>query len=198
MTTLEATAQFGAGPWQQIGWGALNFENDRVRPVLDNQHLAPICSLAPTTTAAEQRTDLGPIPSGLHIYRIEVAGTQIRYYIDGTLRAEHTVASAYPAMHVYLSYNSGSAPALVVDRVWVYPTYVASGNATSCTIDGGAGVNWTTASWDATVPAGTSVQLRTRTSANGSTWSAWSAPLTGGRPDHQQPRPALSAVSGRG
>ena len=43
-----------------------------------------------------------------------------------------------------------------------------SGNAASCTIDGGTGVNWTTASWDATVPAGTTVQLRTRTSADGS------------------------------
>src|SRR5204862_4656043 len=37
---------------------------------------------------------------------------------------------------------------------------------------------WSTAEWQLTSPAGTTFQLRTRTSSDGTAWSGWSAPLT--------------------
>jgi hypothetical protein len=60
----------------------------------------------------------------------------------------------------------------------VYPPYGASGTLTGCVVDAGAVVSWATASWVASVPGGTSLGVRTRTSVDGVTWSGWSAPLT--------------------
>ncbi|MEZ4638899.1 MAG: family 16 glycosylhydrolase [Caldilineaceae bacterium] len=48
---------------------------------------------------SEQRVDLGAIPTGQHQYRIEwtaldAANDQVRFYVDGQLVADMTVASA--------------------------------------------------------------------------------------------------------
>jgi hypothetical protein len=176
VTTLEATVQFTGAAWEHVGWGRLN---------LDSRYL--LFSTFNTTTnlfarsnagTGEQRTDLGPIPSGFHTYRIERASNQISYYIDGALRARHTVGTL-PALYVYQSHNGGSAPTLDIDRLWVYPSYVGAGTFQSCTMDTGSNASsWVTATWSAVVPAGTTLQLRTRTSLDGVAWSDWSAPLT--------------------
>ena len=93
------------------------------------------------------QTNLGAIPSGRHTYRIEwhrvARRTQVRYYIDGTLRATHTVGNI-PAIYVYASYNSGSAPALALDSLRLTaPPYAGSGSFTSCALDAGSGSVWT-------------------------------------------------------
>ncbi len=174
--TLEATAQFGAGPWQHIGYGDLGFDGN-VYTIFSTLNSSDNLYARTNNNASEQRTDLGAIPSGLHTYRVEVAGTQVSYYIDGTLRAQHTCPAAaggayLPVLQQRQRACAGGRPPVRLSRLH------GSGSVDSCTIDGGAGVNWTTADWDAGEPAGTSVQLRTRTSADASTWSAWSAPLT--------------------
>jgi hypothetical protein len=180
VTALEAVARFTAAPWQHVGWATRDFA--------DNQYLI-FSTAAGTDTlfarsndgSGEQTTELGPIPVGFHTYRIERATTTgghiIRYFVDGAQRAQHIV-SVLPLMHVYQSHNSGAAPALDIDRLWVFPSHVVAGTFTGCPMDAGRPITWTTASWFATVPSGATLSLRTRTSADGAVWTAWSAPLT--------------------
>ena len=196
VATLEARAQFGNAPWQHIGWGDLNFANNRYLLFSTFNNSTNLWARS-ANNGPEQRTDLGPIPAGMHTYRIERVGNAVRYSIDGTLRAEHTLANV-PALHVYQSYNSSAGTTLQVDRLWTYPDYALSGSIDSCVLDGGTSLNWTSAAWAATTPAGTAVQLRTRSSADGTTWSAWSAPLTASgqpitSPDQRYTRSTVSS-----
>jgi hypothetical protein len=181
ITTLETSTRFTGAQWEHVGWGSLDFSGPYL--IFSTFNSTTNLFARSNVGAGEQQTNLGPIPTGFHVYRIDRQASSptsdvIRYYIDGVLKAEHTVGTA-PAMYVYQSHNGGAAPSLDIDRIWVYPTYVASGSLQSCTVDTGiASSPWTTADWAATVPGGTGLQLRTRTSDDDATWSAWSAPLT--------------------
>ncbi len=191
VTTLEARAQFGAAPWQHLGWGSQDFSGDQYL-LFSTFNGATNLYARSNLGSGEQRTNLGPLPSGFHTYRIARVGSEVRFFLDGALVATHTV-SPLPALHVYQSHNSGSgAPPLLVDRIWVYPAYVASGSFESCVLNAGSTASWTTASWNADVPAGASLAIRTRTSADGVTWSAWSAPIAAsGSPIPSPPGPFL-------
>ena len=102
--------------------------------------------------SGEQRLDLGPIPSGFHVYRIDrqtstPGSDTVSYYIDGALVAQHTVGTLAP-MYVYVSHNGGTAQSLDVERIWAYPAYRDAGSFQSCTMDGGSTpFTWTTATW---------------------------------------------------
>jgi hypothetical protein len=181
VTTLETSARFTGAQWEHIGWGSLDFSGPYL--LFSTYNNTTNLFARSNVGGGEQQTNLGAIPSGFHVYRIDRQASSptadvISYYIDGVLRAQHTVSTA-PAMYVYQSHNGGAAPSLDIERIWVYPSYVASGTYQSCTIDTGIpSATWTTADWTATVPTGSALQLRTRTSSDASTWSAWSAPLT--------------------
>jgi hypothetical protein len=184
VSTIEASVRFGALPWQHVGWGGLDLGSGGDYAFFSTYNTST--SLFARTydggPGGEQQTNLGAIPSGFHRYRVtrQVASpTQdvVRYYIDGALVATHTVATL-PAMYVYQS-NLGASPTLDVDWLWVYPDYRSSGTFQSCAVDGGtSSFDWTTAAWTGSIPAATSVQLSTRTSPDGASWSSWSTPLT--------------------
>jgi hypothetical protein len=181
VTTLETTARFTGAPWEHIGWADLGFAGGHYL-VFSTYNGTTDLYARSAAGGAEQRTDLGPIPAGFHTYRVDRAAQSsttdlVSYYVDGVLEAQHTVATE-PALYVYESNSGGGTLTLDIDRLWVYPSYVPSGTFQSCVIDTGGPETWTTAVWSAAVPAGTSLQLATRTSADGATWSAWSAPLT--------------------
>jgi hypothetical protein len=129
----------------------------------------------------EQSTALGAIPSGLHTYRIErIAGggtDTIRYSIDGTVVASHVV-SPVPSLYVYQEAAGQTQPVLTIDSIDLAPNYAAAGQYESCVLDAGASQPWLLAAWVATLPSGTSVTVMTRTSVDGTAWSAWSAALT--------------------
>jgi hypothetical protein len=179
VTSLEARVRFTAAAWEHVGWGDLNFEG--VYLLFSTFNSATNLFVRSYTPTGELRTDLGPIPTGFHDYRINrqpasATTDLISYYIDGVLRAQHTIGLT-PPLYIYQSYVSG--PALEIDAIAAYPNYVAAGTYQSCTLDAGnPTAQWTSATWVADVPAGTTLQLRTRTSSNGTTWSAWSAPIT--------------------
>ncbi|HEY7287454.1 MAG TPA: hypothetical protein VH497_18520, partial [Vicinamibacterales bacterium] len=180
VTTLEGTVRFDAGPWQHVGWANLDFAYGY--ELFSTLNTSTNLFARSYGSSGEQQTDLGPIPSGYHVYRIDRQTSSattdlVSFYIDGVLRTQHTVQTLPATMYVYQSNNDG-AP-LDVDRLWVYPSYVPAGTFQSASLDAGNPTAiWTTAAWNATVPAGTSLQVRTRTSADGSAWSAWSDPLT--------------------
>jgi hypothetical protein len=177
VTTLEATVRFTAAPWEHVGWGALDFAGPYV--LFSTAGSATNLYARSADASGEQRTDLGPIPAGFHVYRVDRAALtsttdQVSYYVDAVLVAQHAVATL-PALYVYQSNNGGTALPLDVDRLWVYPTYVASGTFQSCALDAGSMATWATASWDATTPPGATLTVSARTSPDGAAWSAWSS-----------------------
>jgi Big-like domain-containing protein/Calx-beta domain-containing protein len=182
LSSLESSVRFSALPWEHVGWGSLDFSAGYAMFSTYNTSTSLFARTA-DTSGTETQTNLGPIPQGFHNYRIDrqaisSASDQISYYIDGVLSAQHTVATL-PEMYVYQSENGGTTPTLDIDRIWVYPPYTSSGTYQSCTMDMGQTTSaWSTANWSATAPSGTTFDLRTRTSTDASTWSAWSAPLT--------------------
>jgi hypothetical protein len=182
VTTLEASVRFSGLPWEHVGWGSLNF-NGGYAIFSTYNTTTSLFARSSTNGTTEQQTNLGPIPAGFHTYRVtrETASAStdaIKYYIDGTLVAQHTV-NTVGAMYVYQSHNGGTTQTLDIDRIWIYPGYVGTGSYQSCTMDiGHTQSSWTTATWNAAVPTGTTLQLRTRTSTDGTTWSGWSAALT--------------------
>ena len=180
VTVLEASVRFSAAPWEHVGWASLNF--DPAYAIFSTYNTSNTL-YAQSSAGSEQQTSLGPIPAGFHTYRIDRQASSpttdtLSYYIDGVLRAQHSVPTL-PSMYVYQSHSGGTAQTLDIDRLWVYPNHVNSGSFQSCTFDIGHTLStWTAATWNASVPAGTGLQLRTRTSTNGTNWSGWSAPLT--------------------
>jgi hypothetical protein len=177
VSVLDARARFGAAPWQHLGWASLDFSGDQYLIFSTFNQGANLFARS-NLGGGETRTDLGPIPAGFHAYRVERATDSgqehVRYFIDGALVADHAVGASIPSLYIYQSNNAGTAVTLDIDTVQVSPPYVASGTFDSCPVDAGTSVTWTTASWNATVPAGTTLALRTRTSTNLSTWTAWS------------------------
>jgi cell division septation protein DedD len=182
-TAIDAVASFGSGPWQHIGFGNTDFAGDRYFIFSTWAGDGNLYARANNSTG-EQNLNLGPIPAGMHHYRVEwsaVDGTtdQVRFLIDGVQRASFNLPSAGAAnFHVYIS-NNGSAP-LAVDAIQAAPVYAGAGSYTSCTLDAGPGRAWQTIGWNATVPASGSLTVEARTSSDGAAWSAWSVVTNGG------------------
>jgi hypothetical protein len=62
---------------------------------------------------------------------------------------------------------------MVADQVQSLPPYTASGTYVSCALDAGRQAEWTSLSWVASAPAGTSLSVSARSSIDGISWSAW-------------------------
>ncbi|HXF70773.1 MAG TPA: CARDB domain-containing protein [Thermoflexus sp.] len=120
-----------------------------------------------------------PDKTQFHIFRIEWEEGQTRYLIDGQPQETITINTTVITSWVFLYHQTpsfyGSTP---TDIDWVRAgQYALNGIFTSCPQDAGQKVQWTTLSWDADTPAGTTVTFRVRTSMDGTTWSDWSNPL---------------------
>lgn len=191
ITTLESSVNFTAQPWEHVGWGSLDFGGAYAIFSTFNQS-ANLYARTSADGINEQQANLGALRTGFHTYRIDRQAASdavdtISYYIDGVLAAQHSVPTL-PAMYVYQSNSGGTSHTLDVDRIWVYPNYSTSGSYQSCTQDIGQTLStWTTATWSATVPTGTTLQMRTRTSTNASSWSNWSDPITSSGGDVTSP-----------
>lgn len=182
--TFEATAQFGAGAWEHIGFAPYQFGA--------NQYL--IFSTMGSTTnlfarannnSSENWVDLGAIPTGYHRYRIEwtsldTSTDQAAFYIDGLQYAVLTAPASGATDYQVVFSNSGAAN-LTVDRSHVSPPNTTSGTYTSCTMQATTG-SWQAVSWDATAPSGTTAVVQTRTSTDMMTWTAWANATSGAAP----------------
>jgi hypothetical protein len=179
-TSVEASARIASLPWQHIGWADLDFNGSYA--IFSTFNTTNRLFARTYAGGSEVQTDLGPIPAGFHDYRVTrqstgPTGDAVDYYIDGVLVAHHTSAPL-GSLYVYLSHSGGTAVTLDLDRVWIYPDFRSAGTFQSCSIDGGTpAFSWTTVAWDAGVPAATALQIRTRTSPDGTAWSGWSAPV---------------------
>gem|GEM_PF-1002487 len=180
---IETIAQFGVGAWQHIGFGSDSFSGDRYF-LLSTYNGDGNLYARVNNSGAEQRVSLGAVPTGLHRYRIEwysvnASTDQVSFFMDGIQKAQMTVSSNGASnWYVYIS-NSGTAQ-LLVDQIQVTPLFATSGTYTTCALDAGTGAAWQSATWTSSMAAGTSLTLQSRTSANGTSWGAWSNIVTSG------------------
>src|SRR5205814_8093064 len=86
-------------------------------------------------------------------------------------------------LKIVLSDYSGSAQT-PLQAQWVrINSYPSSGTFTSAVFNAGRVATWGTVNWDALLPAGTSIQILTRsgnTATPDGTWSGWTAVPTNG------------------
>ncbi len=182
----EAWVEFGSGTSQAFGYAEPNFATHYFLFSTYNPDGPYDGNLRARVRAggAEQKVNLGAIPTGLHRYRVEwslVSGSadRIRFYIDGVLVAEFDISNdAVPTMPLYFS-NDGLAD-LNVDAVNESPDYVGAGTYTSCVFDAGVDYAWQTVSWSATVTATTALTVEAKTSFDGSAWSDWTVVASNG------------------
>ena len=130
-----------------------------------------------------QDVNLGALPTGFHLYRIQPTASGFAFYLDGMLKT--TINATLPAgamLKPVFSSFSGSAPPLLVDSV-TYGAYAASGTLLSSVFDSGKASVWGSASWTANMPAGTTLIVETRSGSTATpdpSWSNWQAVTNGG------------------
>ena len=117
----------------------------------------------------------GVSPTDPHRYRILWKGSTVDFTVDGHSVATHDVTIA-DGMRPLASDVTAGGPNVAVHWLRMSP-YAASGTFLSRVFDGGAaGTDWLTLARTASVPAGASLTLATRsgeTATPGAGWSDW-------------------------
>ena len=111
-----------------------------------------------------------------HDYTIQIGGGTATFMVDGQQVHQISVATQ-PNLAIWLSVGSTSGSGTVADSLGSL-NYVTSGAFVGQTFDAGQFADWQQIVVDAVLPDGTSRSFRARTSANGTTWSTWSAAMT--------------------
>ncbi|MBC9734955.1 DUF4082 domain-containing protein [Nocardioides marmotae] len=166
---IEAEASFTAAPFQNIG---LTADADLNSPwftfgVGDN----PDQVYARSSSGLSVGLGTALIGSD-HTYRIEWSPTEVRWYVDGTLRHTAPITEPGPLVPIVSEFNS-SGPALVVDELRT-SRYAANGTFTSRVFDAGATSRWGAVTRDADVPAGTTLEIQVRTGDTATPDPTWS------------------------
>jgi len=174
---LEFSGSFSGAGFQHVGFG-VTFEDGPW--AMFSTFSGGDTVYARTATAAGSPSDNEPIPginaTDVHTYRIEWDATQVRYYVDGTLRHSEDVAIAAP-MRPIVSDLDKALGGVTID--WLERSlYPASGAFTSRVLDSGkAATDWTTL----TAASTGDVKFETRSGESATpdaTWSDW-AELSG-------------------
>ena len=155
---------FGQTPWMMFstftGGGIWARTNDGVFPAIDT----PIA---------------GTWLNALHRYRIDWNAANVVYWIDGVVVATH-VRTVTGTLRPIISDFDVAGGTLSVDWLRMTP-YTSPSTFQSRVFDAGSAAIWTTATWTATEPAGTSVVISVRrgdTAVPDASWTAF-APLAG-------------------
>ena len=168
---VDFSATFAARPDQHAGFGIdyvnapwVTFSTKWGRRLYARTHLVTL----------EDKRIGGAWLGAPHHFRIEWNVLDIMFTIDGERAAYLLVpVPGYMAV-VAANQRLGGAP-LHVDWMRVSP-YATAGVFTSRVLDGGAVVAWSDATWEAVVPAATTLALSVRTgdaARPGRTWSPW-------------------------
>ena len=170
--SLEAVATLGAASFQHVGF---------------SDNFAGVWAMFSTGNTNNQvfvRTDTGPgpeiqtaIPGSLigtpHLYRIEWAPTEVRYFVDGSLVATHAATFTTAMRPIASDFNAGG-PEVSVDWMRMSP-YPGSGSFDSRVFDAGQNADWDALEWSADTPAGTGVALSVRTGNTPTPGPGWSS-----------------------
>ena len=196
--TIEASLQFTAGAY---GGGI----GGRINPATGAHYgiwLYPSGSADPTPNRIKlikftpdwttwSGTPLASAPltidTSVHDLKVEFVGARIRAWFDGNLAIDFTDPS--PIDGSGIAFDTYTPGQLKVDNVAMATPaqFNSTGSLVSSAFDAGAGSSWQSISWNAAAPAGTSVQLETRTAATsaGLASAAWSVTVCRERRRHQ-------------
>ncbi|MGC1799485.1 MAG: Ig-like domain-containing protein, partial [Solirubrobacterales bacterium] len=120
------------------------------------------------------------LPIGLvgssHLYRIEWAATEVRYFVDGALVATHAAGFGATQMRPIASDLTSGGPELTVDWMRMSP-YPGAGTFDSRIFDAGAGqsADWGALSSNSGTPSGTGIAISVRTGNTPTPDGTWSA-----------------------
>jgi hypothetical protein len=118
-----------------------------------------------------------------HRFRIDWTATAVTYYVDGVQVASHPIAVSTSMRPIVSDYLATGAT-VRVDWMRMTP-YAGAGTYVSRVLDAAAAVNWTSASWNADLPAGTSLVVSVRTGNTATpdaTWSPFTTVSSSGAP----------------
>ena len=177
---FEARATLGTESWQQLGLGTdLDGLSGNSRAVFSTANGGQVFART-TVNGIDTFTPLAGLTGSPHLYKIVRTGTQFQYYADGSLVATHNGFSS--PLKAWISDYANGGQNVNVDWLRILPFAFLSGTYESPRIDTGAPGVITTIAWNGATPAGTTLTVRTRSSANGTSWSSWSSPVTSGGP----------------
>ena len=181
---LSARVRFGATAFQHFGL-ATDFAS------LAGNHWAMFSTGGTTSNlfarvnadGATQDVNLGALPAGFHDYRIAPTAGGFQFYIDNVLQTtiSASFAASTPLRVAMSSFQGSGAGTLQVDSVQI-ERYAASGEFLSSVFDASRNATWGIASWNATLPAGATLVVETRSGNSATpdaTWSDWSAVSSG-------------------
>jgi hypothetical protein len=179
--SIIARVRFGSTPFQHVGlatdFGAFA---GNYWAAFSNGGTTNTLYARVNTSGAEQVIDLGPLAPGFHDYRIVPTGSTFEFYVDGVLKT--TVTASFPAgTPLRAAMSSFLGGALELDSVQI-ESFAATGEYTSSVFDATGVVTWGAANWNASVPAGTTLIVETRsgnTPSPDGTWSGWAAASNG-------------------
>jgi hypothetical protein len=193
--SLEFVATFGVGgpgfaseAYQHGGFGKTFNE------AIPNAHSAKFTTWAGDGFYAQSEEGptqlMTPLPNSLlghpHLYRVDWGATGTQFYVDGALMVSHAIAISVPLRPVFSDFQTGGAGNTVLTVDWARMTpYPGTGTYVSRVYTGGGPVQWDNATWTASVPAGTSLDVQVRsgpTPVPDGSWTAFSTVPFSGAP----------------
>ena len=164
---VEGSVAFGAAAYQHFGLAtSLSSVAGNYWAIFSTGGTTNTLFARVNLSGATQDVSLGALPSGFHDYVIKPVSNGFQFLVDGVLQTTLTVSFPSPLnLKVVLSDYSGSPTApLQADSIRVL-SYPSSGTFTSTVFDATRTATWGTVSWTANLPAGTSIQVLTRSGA---------------------------------
>jgi len=182
---IEGKINFGAVPYQHFGLAtSLASAAGNYWTIFSTSNTSDTLFARVNVNGTTQDLNIGALPSGFHLYRIQPIAGAFQFLVDGVVKA--TVSATFPTgtpLKIILSIYNGSSlqPPLQADWVRI-ASYPSSGTFTSSVFDATRTATWGAASWTANIPAGTTITVQTRsgnTATPDGTWSGWATVVNG-------------------
>jgi hypothetical protein len=182
---VEGMISFGGAPYQHFGLAtSLSAVAGNSWALFSSAGTSNTLFARVNANGTTQDVSLGALPTGFHDYLIKPVSGGFAFYVDGVLQT--TITATFPSgtnLKIVLSDYSGSAQTPLQAQWARIDSYPSSGTFTSAVFNAGRVATWGTVNWDALLPAGTSIQILTRsgnTATPDATWSGWTAVPTNG------------------
>jgi hypothetical protein len=184
-TPVEARLTFGATPFQHFGLATdVSAVGGNFWAMFSTMNTTNTLFARINANGSTQDVNLGALPAGYHVYRVQPVAGAFEFYVDGALRTSlnASFATGIALRAMASAYSGAPSPSLLVDSI-TYGTFASNGVFTSSVFDAGHTATWGNVNWTAAVPAGSSMVVEVRsgnTATPDGSWSAWSSVTSGG------------------
>jgi hypothetical protein len=177
---VEASVNFAPAPYQHFGLATdLSSTVGNSWAIFSTMGTSDTLFARVNANGVTTDVNLGALPVGYHVYRVQPVAGGFQFYVDGVLQT--TIAEDIPigtGLHVVASSYRTYGPSMLLG--WARQ---GDGTFTSSVFDAGQAVTWGAATWTATMPPGTNLIIQTRSGNSPTldgTWSAWTTVSDGG------------------